>query len=706
MTCTARWLALPSLWVVLSTALAEPAQVAHIGPDQAPVLDGRLDDAVWQRATPIGELLQVSPQTGQAPSAATDIKIIQDGATLYIAIAAQEPAGYQRTSRQTKRDALLDGDDHVTLVLDPAHGGRNGYQFSVNPNGAQFDALIFDSAEPRQDWDAIWDTRVESDATGWTAELAIPLNSLTTNGGGYWGLNVERYLATTGERLRWRGALPDRDVTALRLVGDLEGVPLQATGHGLRVKPSLRLHQDDRSGELESKLEPGLDVFWRVQPDTTATLTLNSDFAEAEADDRELNLTRYPLFLPEKREFFLQDAGVFSFGGLQANLLPFFSRRIGLAEDGTPLALEAGAKVSHESHELDAGLLAVKVEEGPETEAASVGVGRIAVRTSEHTRLGTIGTVGNPEGASGSSVWGVDWQYRNPQFLPDRELGVDLWTQTSDNTDTGEASAHGAFFNWNNIGWTGNVELTYIDEAFDPALGFVMETGIEQASGEFGYWWHTDNGGNIIPQLDWEWRDGIHDERHYEVLNPEINLENALGNYVMPELFFERETLIEEFEIVPGLVIPAGEYRYDSTILYAGIGSHSMVSGEVSVRLGEFYDGRREDYTLTSDFRPAATWGVTFRGQQTDLHLPSGEETVHLLALGLEVTPTTRIFTNLLTQWDSISDELGVSARLRWTLAPGQDVYVSLNRLFQDEAGSYSTSARDESIKVAWNWIW
>lgn len=285
-------------------------------------------------------------------------------------------------------------------------------------------------------------------------------------------------------------------------------------------------------------------------------------------------------------------------------------------------------------------------------------------------------------------------------------MSVNLWTQGSDNTDTDKAYAHGVQFDWNNIGWTGNLALQYIDAAFEPALGFVMETGIEQAAGEFGYWWRTDEGGSVIPQLDWEWRDGIHDNRHYEMLNPEVTVENAQGDYVIPEWVLERETLVESFEIIPGLVIPAGEYRYDSALIYAGIGSHRMVSGEVSVRFGEFYDGRREDYTLTSALRPAATWGFTFRGQQTDLHLPAGEERIHLLALGLEVTPTTRIFANMLTQWDSITDELGTSLRLRWTLAPGQDVYVSLNRLLLEESGSYSTLMRDESVKISWNWIW
>ncbi len=698
---------LPALFVaVVAVASPEIAQVTAISLGQAPVLDGRLDDPVWQQAAPIGELIQVAPIAGAAPRVATDVRMVQDGTTLYVSIVAHEQPGYARSARQTRRDAFLDGDDHIALVLDPAHAGRNGYLFAINANGAQFDALIFDSAELREDWDAIWDAQVQRTDDGWSAELAIPLNALTANGSGRWGFNIERYLANSGERLRWRGALPDREITTLRIAGEMAGVPTtQTPGHNLRIKPSLRLHQDDRSGELEAKLEPGLDLFWRMRPDTTATLTLNSGFAETEADDRQVNLTRYPLFLPEKREFFLQDAGVFSFGGLVDNMLPFFSRRVGLDQDGTPLALEAGIKLTHESHAVDAGLLATRVEEGPTTDATSMGVGRVAVRTGEHTRLGAIGTVGNPTGVSGSSLWGIDWQYRNPQFLPDRNLAIDLWTQNSDNADSGTAGAHGGAISWNNIGWLGSLGLQRVDTEFDPALGFVVETGIEQAFGDVGYWWRTDSGGDIIPGLDWEWRAGIDDARHYELLNPEITLESAIGNYLMPELYFERETLVEDFEIVPGLVIPAGDYRYDSAIVYAGIGAHSLLSGEISVRWGEFYDGRREDYTLYTALRPASSWGITLRGQQTDLHLPAGDERIHLLALGFELTPTPRIAVSTMTQWDSISDEVGLNLRLRWTLAPGQDIYISLNRLFQREPG-FTTTARDDGIKVAWNWMY
>lgn len=692
-----------SLWAPLR-AQDMPAQIRASG--QAPVIDGVLDDAAWADATVIGDLRQVTPDAGAPPTAPVEMRVLHHGEVLYLCVRAAATPQAPLVARLSSRDAELFGDDHVSLVLDPSGGGRNGYVFRVNANGAQQDALIFDGGEEREDWDAIWDVRVQVTPEGWTAELAIPLSALSGGGERPWGLNVEHYRAASGERVRWRAQQADRSVTGLREAGRLAGIPAAQSGLGLRVKPSLRLAQRRAEGEKNSELEPGLDVFWRLRPDTTASLTLNTDFAESEVDDRVVNLTRFPIFFPEKREFFLQDAGVFAFGGVQDDSLPFFSRRIGLSDEGEPLSLDAGAKLTHESRWLEAGLLAARVEAGRSSDAANVGVARAAVRAGPSGRIGVIGTAGNPQGTGGSRTWGVDYQYRQPQFLDAYILSFDAWTQATRNTDTGQGRAHGLFVDWPNLGWTGNVGVHEVEADYAPALGFVTETGVRNAFGEIGYWWRTERGGDVIPQLDWELREGTDDGRRYRSLNPEVFVGNARDDYVLPELFFERETLIEDFEILPGLVIPAGDYRYDSVLIYAGIGAQSPLSGEAVLRFGEFYDGEREDYTLALSLRPHASWGLSLRGERTDLHLPGGDGTVHVAAFGLDVTPSPRLAASTLAQWDDVSDEVGLSLRLRWTPVPGRDLFLSLNRLFQDEDGGLRTQARNETVKLSWNWQW
>lgn len=693
------WLALPLPPAVIAAHVDIPLVEA------APRLDGVLDDAAWERAAKLGPLTQASPRPGAPASTATDIRLLHDGRTLFVAVRAGEAAGHTRIQRQTRRDADLSGDDHLALVLDPAGAGRNGHVFRLNAIGAQADALVFDSGAERADWDAIWDARVHATDEGWTAELAIPLQALSGAGVRDWGLNVERYLAASGERQRWSGALPDRAVTSLRDAGRASGLPAAVSGLGLRLKPSLRLGERRDAHGRDTELEPGLDVFWRLRADTTATLTLNTDFAESEVDDRQVNLTRYPLFFPEKREFFLQDAGVFAFGGLGDSPLPFFSRRIGVTDDGLAQTLDAGIKLTHESRHGEAGLLATRVAGEAAHDDATVGVGRVALRAGEQGRLGAIGTVGNPQGTGGSRVWGLDWQYRDPQFLPDRSLGLDLWTQTSRNTDTGRGRAHGLSLDWDNLGPNGSLGLQRIDADYAPALGFVFETGIEEAYGELGWWHRTADGGDVVPQLDWGAKRGLDDARAHDYLNPEIHIGNAAGDYLLPELFFERETLVEDFEILPGLIIPAGRYRYDYAALYYGLAPHRLLSGEGAVRVGEFYDGHRQDYRFEGALRPGARFGLILRGEHTRLDLPAGNAAVNVAALGLDLTPSPRLAGSALAQWDDVSDQIGLNLRLRWTPAPGRDLYLTANRLFQRDDG-FATQAREARLKIAWNFSW
>ncbi len=671
----------------------------------APVLDGRPDESAWADALLVDEFRQIVPVPGEPPTLVTQIRLLHDDRRLYVAIVAFDDG--KRIARQQARDAGLDGDDHVSIVFDPSGAGRNGYVFRVNANGAQQDALIFDGAEERAEWDAIWDARTTVTDNGWTAELAIPLAALSGADTTQWGFNVERYRAASGERMRWYGLQPERGVTSLRDAGRLSGLPAFSSTQDLRLRLAMRLEQQrpPPAGDSETQLEPSLDLFWRARPDTTATLTLNTDFAEAEVDERVVNLSRFPLFLPEKREFFLQDAGVFSFGGLQENVLPFFSRRIGLTEAGVPVDLTGGLKVTHESQRLEGGLLYTRVEESPTTQAADLAVARIATRAGDHGRLGAIGTWGNPEGTDGSHTWGIDWQYRNPQVAGNHALEIDAWSQGTTNAATGTGYAHGLALGWPNLGVTGNLMLTRIDSAYAPALGFVEETGIDAGFGEIGYWWRTAAGTDVNPGIDWEWREGIDDARRMRSIGPELVIETAVGSFYYVTAYTSDERLVESFEILPGLVIPAGDYSSQGGMIEIGSGSNRTLSGSLWLSSGDYYGGERHDVAAGLGFRPSALWGLSLSGEYTYLDLPAGQAQVHVAAFAVDVTPTPRLAGNLLVQWDDVSEEVGTSLRVRWTLAPGKDVFLSLNRLFLRDR-DFAMEAELNSLKVAWNWQW
>ena len=274
--------------------------------------------------------MQIQPTHGAAPTRRTEIQMVHDGRTLFVAIRAYDPAPKEIVARQMLRDA--DGikyDDHVALVFDPEGRGRNGFVFRVNANGARRDSLVYDGVEERSDWDAIWNAEARIHDAGWSAELSIPLSAVgATNNEAPWKFNAERWIARASEKVRLYGISADKYLTSLGDARDLNGIKPDSAGLGVRIKPSVRLNANNLGTGVqpEFNLEPGLEVFYQGRSNLSASFAYNLNFGEAEADDRMVNLTRFPLFRPERREFFLRDSGRFSFGFIRnSNTLLFSS---------------------------------------------------------------------------------------------------------------------------------------------------------------------------------------------------------------------------------------------------------------------------------------------------------------------------------------------------------------------------------------------
>ncbi|NGP51954.1 carbohydrate binding family 9 domain-containing protein, partial [Thioalkalivibrio sp. XN8] len=339
------------------------AVLTGLAADERIRLDGVLDEAAWQRAAALDDLRQSQPVPGAPGSQRTVVRLAYDDAHLFIAVAAFDDAPEGIVARQLQRDSELFFDDHVTVVLDPHGRTREGYLFRVNPLGARSDAMIFEGRGEDFDWDGRWRAAARLHEAGWTVEIAIPFTTLSVEPQATrWGVNVERRIARANERVRLAGGLRETPISSLADTMPLAGVPVVAPGLGVRLEPYLALRgtRDHEGAGSDTELTPGLDVFYQVTPAITAALTINTDFAEAEVDEQRVNLTRFPLFFPEKREFFLQDTALFRFAGLGQSPLPFFSRRIGLDEAGNPVDIDFGGKVSGRRGRLAFGALGAR----------------------------------------------------------------------------------------------------------------------------------------------------------------------------------------------------------------------------------------------------------------------------------------------------------------------------------------------------------
>ena len=423
-------------------------------------LDGRLDEPAWATARAIGPLTQVEPDEGVAPSEASEVRVLRDEQNLYFGIRCfdRTPAGISAT--KMGRDGELEGDDHVMVVLDTFGDRRNGFFFAVNPRGARAEGQIANNSEHLNfDWDGIWDAAARVDGEGWSAELAIPLKTLRFKAGvAAWGLNVQRYIARLQETDRWAGPRRDVWISNLSEAGRLEGLDGARQGRGLDLRPYLSGGATDGKGEVKL----GGDVVKNITPNLTASLTLNTDFAETEVDERQVNLTRFPLFFPEKRSFFLEGAGIYEIAGLgttNSDLLPFYSRRIGLV-GGEEVPILAGVKLSGRVERWNVGFL--DVETGRKDELGLERQNLLAARVSRNilrqSFVGAIVTHGNPSGAGGNTLAGVDARFATSSFRGGENLSLDLYAFVTDDAASGRRGH----------AWGG--KLDYPNDLWDVAL--------------------------------------------------------------------------------------------------------------------------------------------------------------------------------------------------------------------------------------------
>ena len=339
-------------------------------------IDGSLSETAWSSASTIGELVQRQPDTGSAPSERTEIKLLRDDDNLYVGVYAYDAEPDRIVGTQMVRDASLNADDRIEIVLDTFRDQRSAFYFATNPAGALVDGLAFANGQLNTDWDAIWHVRTARTSNGWTAEFAIPFKSLSFPAGeNVWGFNIARTISRKLEDGRWAGARLDTQFLQVSEAGEISNLAGLTQGIGLDLRPFLAGRWLNLSGPNNDDFsgKPGLDVFYSITPSLRLTATFNTDFGETEVDARQINLSRFSLLFPEKRAFFLEGAGVFSFAstgpetpggipGTGADLYPFFSRQVGLI-GGREVPLDAGVKLTGTVGRTEIGVLSVRTRQ-------------------------------------------------------------------------------------------------------------------------------------------------------------------------------------------------------------------------------------------------------------------------------------------------------------------------------------------------------
>lgn len=677
-----------------------------------PRIDGVLDDSAWAYASCITLDRQVFPAEGEPASERTEIRMLRTLDTLVFSVRAWDSDPSKIVAKRLVRDAEIYNDDNVGIVIDPYGGRRDGYYFQVNALGTRRDSLLYAGGQARYEWDGLWNAAAQRDAAGWTAEIELPLAMLSFKPGlDEWGFNVERRVARTAETMRWRTWDKDKEITSLQDAGALDGMASAEARQDLRIKATAVLRDSGGTAGNGTDPEPSLDLFWRPSPDLTAVLTLNTDFAEADVDERIVNLSRFPIFLPEKRSFFLEDAGIFNFGGSVQNgnlyaPVPFFSRRIGLDAEGQRVDLEVGAKVTGRAGPITFGFLGTQVAATETTPQQFLGVARLLAEVADHTEVGVIATQGDPLRDAANTLAGMDLHYRDTNFADaGKVLETFAWFQESHAAEPDRTGrTYGFRINYPNTGWVWNASALQVDADFDPALGFVEQTGIRKSFGEFGYHMRPEGFNAITPQVDWDIRERIEGGLEFRSINPEIYFETLRGDYVFPEVFIDHERLFESFEILPGIVVPAGSYDYTRYYLEAGSSRDRPAYGGFVVITGSYLTGKRNDIEPYVGWTPSPHFATSLSYRHNDIDLPEGQFIVRTISWDMDVNFSTRLTTRLVVQHDNVSEDLGMSWRLRWIVGRDNDVVLVLNHNWSTRE-DLQTVSRESIAKVAWNFL-
>ncbi len=691
---------------------SEPAVIEARRVDEPVRIDGQLTEEAWQGAQHITNFTQRELDFGRPATERTEVAILFDETTLYVGFWGYDDSPERILATRMQRDFSWGSEDNFAVIIDTFNDDRNGYLFVTNPNGARADALVRDNGSTvNRDWDGVWEARARVTYEGWFAELRIPLSTLRfgPDAEAGWGINFERYISRKREQVFWQGWSRDFNLDRVSQAGSLTGLSGIRSQSLLEVKPHLVggaewTEEDGRS----SMRDMGLDVIHLFNSNLKLNLTVNPDFAQVESDREEVNLTRFSLYYPEKRQFFLEGQEFFDFE-LGDDVRPFYSRRIGLAADRTEIPITGGARLlgRFEGTTLGAMLLRTRAE-GSEP-AANFGVVRWKRDVLEESSIGLL-AVGRIEPGRTNTILGTDLLFATSELFGDKEFEAGLSLAGSHTSDAAAelGLAHRLFFSYPNdliefsASWTGAAA------AFNPEVGFMRRGAFERYASELAICPRP----RFLPfiqqieikpyEISW-YTDGETGELEsfYAACVP-LAFTTRSGDGREFNLQRRAERLTEPFEILEGEEIPAGTYWFTRWAADLESFSGRRLSGSVELGGGEFYLGRRffqaasatwmvnRFLSLGADFERNT---ITFSGEELRVDEAGGR-------LDFAFSPV--LFGAVAGQWNNEDEEVILNFRINWIPEPGSDLFLVINHLAETEDAIWSPVQTTLISKLVW----
>lgn len=725
----------------ISTAGMGSKSIEMVRLAQEPEIDGVLDDEVWKQARVVTDFYQTTPSEFALPSQPTEVRIFYTEDAIYVGAKMFEDDPDLITAQSYRQYGGVTQEDVFILLLDPFLNRRSGYRFAISPLGIWWDAIYSSPTETDSNWLGIWQGESQIVEDGWTTEMRIPFQTLSFDPeNSDWGINFQRIIRRNDERISWLSR--DRQHNPATS-GVASGINEIQQGKGLDIVPGITLRRDKVFGPapgagVENSFEPTLDIFYKLTPALNASLTLNTDFSAAEVDNRQVNLTRFSLFFPERRDFFLRDSDIFEFGQIgtygfsanwgtgfsaipnaaQQNARPFFSRRIGLSANGSPVDLNVGGKISGRIGNFNVGSLIISQDEDVTTgvDATDIFVGRAVMNVLSESQIGLMLTDGDPQSNLDNTLYGADFRYRNSRLPNNKTVELNAWVQKTDTEGKpGDDMAYSlALSSPNRNGLRGTAIYTRVEQNFDPALGYVNRVGVEEYALEGGYSY-------LLPISSYfasynVTLDGYRAEllSSGELSSQDVGIRFSLYNRTRDRFFARlvqaKEVLLNDFSIFRAsdesrsVVIPSGDYTFNEVRFFLNTGSHRKLSANLSVWAGEFYDGDHLEFRSALTWRPKSQLEFGLTHNENSIKLPAGEFKVRQINLQANFALNTRWSWNNLLQYDNVSEAAGFNSRLVYIPEAGQQAILVFNYGAQDrdKDNNFTSTGSDLSLRATY----
>lgn len=715
-----------------SSSDGKSREIPHLEADVE--IDGVIDEDVWGRAALINDFHQYQPVEYADPSQPTDVRIFYTEDALYIAARLWDEFPDQISASILRQGQDLGADDVFTVILDPYLDRRNGYRFEVNSNGVRAEGLYQNVTGVESSWNGIWQAGATRDEQGWIAEMRIPFQTISFNpDSSDWGINFNRTIKRETESIAWVSR--NRQVNP-GIAGTITGLSNLRQGRGLDIVPSIvtrAIRQFGPLNESDSAFEPQVDVFYKITSQLNASLTINTDFSATEVDSRQVNLTRFGLFFPEKRDFFIRDSDIFQFGQIGTaqiagasgnssipaaaaqNARPFFSRRLGLGRSGDPVDINAGAKVSGRIGNWNLGSLLINQDEdiASGVDADTIFVGRAALNVLSESQVGVIATSGDPQSNLDNNLIGADFRYRNSRLPNGKTIETSAFYQQSDTQGkTGDDASYGMVIDYpSNQGWKGSFRYKKVEKNFDPAVGFVNQTDIQDFSFDTRFTHFFTPGSylrTIAGYLDLYKSESLEDGDFIsDIKTVRWAILNNTGDYFFGRFINNKENLRNDFTIYRAsdsartIAIPAGIYSFNETLIGILLGNQRVLSGRFDKRWGDYFNGERDRTLVNASWRPNRNLQFIAQYTENKIELPQGNFTTRLFSINTQITFSSTLSWANLIQYDNVSETLGINSRLHWIPEAGQQAFLVLNYGFEDfdKDNVFESTIADLSLK-------